>query len=292
MIHFNFTKPNEIDSEGSLKITLDNDASKFYENKQFPLRFTIKSLSGEVIWSTDLYPNWYSSFTKLSNTTIQIIDSCGNELFKWVWNPFIHGDFASQLFEIWSINNVGSNGIAIGVHDGMTGEWVRPVNKGLLKATLIEPSEKQFKNLEKFYKGKSWVKYEKLLITDDGKDVIFYEGIDSDGETNSISKKTIKKHLDESKITSIKMKSKSINDLIVESSVDGKVKWIHMDVEGMDGNLIMSIKDELLPELLVFENLHLDFHFYEEVCNHLKNKGYLITKSNWNTICIQQNKTK
>ena len=72
---------------------------------------------------------------------------------------------------------------------------------------------------------------------------------------------------------------------------EGKRGYISNKLDN-SGNLIMSIKDELLPELLVFENLHLDFHFYEEVCNHLKNKGYLITKSNWNTICIQQNKTK
>ena len=54
-----------------------------------------------------------------------------------------------QYFEIWALNNRGSNGIAIGTHNGMTGEWVGPVNKGLLKSTLVEASDTQFQRFIK-----------------------------------------------------------------------------------------------------------------------------------------------
>ena len=46
-----------------------------------------------------------------------------------------------------------------------------------------------------------------------------------------------------------------INKLITESSKNGNVKWIHIDVEGLDGELIYAIDNNLLPELLLFESL-------------------------------------
>jgi hypothetical protein len=52
----------------------------------------------------------------------------------------------------------------------MTGEWVGPVNKGLLKSTLVEASDIQFKDLLKYYKTASeGDKIEKLEYIFDGK---------------------------------------------------------------------------------------------------------------------------
>lgn len=285
MISFEYTKPNEIHSEGNTKITVDYNASTYYNEKQFPLHLIYKTLMGEVAWSTELHPGWFSEYSMISNTTIEIIDSLGNKLFDWKWDPFIHGDYAHQYFEIWALNNRGSNGIAIGTHNGMTGEWVGPVNKGLLKSTLVEASEIQFKDLLKYYKDKKWINCVQSLITTDGSDIIFYEG--GNGFTNSLSKDIIEKHINVEEITSTIKPSKSINDLIIESTKQGPVKWLHIDVEGMDGELIYAINDELLPELLLFESLHMDNQYYDNLCNHLTNKGYSITKSGWNTICTK-----
>ena len=285
MINFEFTKPNEIHSEGNTKITVDYNTSTYYDEKQFPLHLIYKTLMGEVAWSVDLFPGWFSEYSLISNTTIEIIDSLGNKLFEWRWDPFIHGDYAHQYFEIWSLNNRGSNGIAIGTHNGMTGEWVGPVNKGLLKSTLVEASDIQFKDLLKYYNDKKWINCVQSLITTDGNDVVFYEG--GNGFTNSLSKDIIEKHINVKQITTTLKPSKSINDLIIESSEQGKVKWLHIDVEGMDGELIYAINDDLLPELLLFESLHMENEYYDNLCNHLTNKGYSITKSGWNTICIK-----
>jgi hypothetical protein len=285
MISFEYTRPNEIHSEGNTKITVDYNASTYYDEKQFPLHLMYKTLMGEIAWSTDLYPGWFSEYSMISNTTIEIIDSLGNKLFDWKWDPFVHGDYAHQYFEIWSLNNRGSNGIAIGTHNGMTGEWVGPVNKGLLKSTLVEASDIQFKDLLKYYNDKKWINCVQSLITTDGNDVVFYEG--GNGFTNSLSKDIIEKHINVKQITTTLKPSKSINDLIIESSEQGKVKWLHIDVEGMDGELIYAIKDDLLPELLLFESLHMENEYYDNLCNYLTNKGYSITKSGWNTICIK-----
>ena len=218
-------------------------------------------------------------------TTLEIIDSLGNKLLDWKWDPFINGDYAHQYFEIWSLNNIGSNGIAIGTHNGMTGEWVGPINKGILKGTLVEASDNQYNDLFRFYNGKTWVTCLKSLITTNGDDVIFYEG--GNGFTNSLSNKIIEQYVNIDLISSSIKKSKSINDLIVESSERGRIKWLHIDVEGMDGELIYAIKDDLLPELLLFESLHMENEYYDNLCNHLINKGYSITNSGWNTICLK-----
>jgi len=285
MINFEYTRPNEIHSEGNMLISVDYNASTYYNEKQFPLHLIHKTLMGEVAWSTELYPGWFSEYSMILNTTTEIIDSLGNKLFEWKWDPFIHGDYSHQYFEIWSLNNRGSNGIAIGTHNGMTGEWVGPVNKGLLKSTLVEASDIQFKDLLKYYKDKKWINCVQSLITKDGNDVIFYEG--GNGFTNSLSKDIIEKHINTEEITSTIKSSKSINELITESSKQGPIKWLHIDVEGMDGELIYAINDDLLPELLLFESLHMENEYYDNLCSYLTNKGYSITKSGWNTICIK-----
>jgi hypothetical protein len=155
MINFNFTRPSDENPEGVLNISVDYNAMEYYNEKQFPLYLTHKTIMGEVAWSSNLYPGYFSQYLMNTYTNVDIIDSLGNKLFEWIWNPFIHGDYAHQYFEIWALNNRGSNGIAIGTHNGMTGEWVGPVINGKLKATLVEASEPQFTDLLKFYGGKS-----------------------------------------------------------------------------------------------------------------------------------------
>ena len=157
MINFNFSRPSDENPEGILNISVDYNTIKYYNEKQFPLYLTHKTIMGEVAWSSNLYPGHFSQYLMNTYTNVDIIDSLGNKLFEWVWDPFVHGDYAHQYFEIWTLNNRGSNGIAIGTHNGMTGEWVGPVVKGRLKATLVEASEPQFKDLLKYYNGKSWV---------------------------------------------------------------------------------------------------------------------------------------
>jgi len=285
MINFEFTRPDDIRSEGNIKVSVDYNSSSYYDENQFPLRLMHKTLMGEIAWSTDLYPGWFSVYSMNSYTTVEITDSLGNKLFEWKWDPFIHGDYAHQYFEIWALNNRGANGIAIGTHNGMTGEWVGPVNRGLLKATLVEASGIQFKDLLKYYKGKNWINCVQSLITKDGEDVIFHEG--GSGFTNSLSMEIIKNYVDPEYITSSVKKSKSITDLISESSVHSPVKWMHIDVEGMDGELIYAIREDLLPDLLLFESLHMQEEYYNKLRTYLEGNGYKVTKSGWNTICTK-----
>ena len=286
MIEFKYQQPNNIDFEGNITVYVNPNAITYYSKEQFPLRLLHKTLSGEIVWSTNLYPDWWSSHTMLTYTYFEIIDNLGNKLIDWKWDPFVHGDVAHQIFEIWALNNRNSNGLAIGTHNGMTGEWVGPINKGLIRGTLVEASDPQFNELTKYYNNKSWIKCRKDLVTTDGSDVIFYEG--GGGWTNSIVKESIENYVDSSLIRQSYRTSVSINDLIQEVSVDGPVKWLHLDVEGLDDKLIISIKEELLPELLVYENENIGDESNDMVRNYLESKGYVVHNSNRNVIALKK----
>lgn len=286
MLDFEFVKPSFEHSEGYVMIRLSHESADYYNQNQFPLYFIIKSLSGQVIWNSELRPGTWSTFSPISCTEIEVIDSLGNQILKWNWHPFVHGDLCHQKFYIWALNNRGTNGLAIGTHNGMTGEWVVPVNKGLLKATLVEASEPQYNDLKKYYNAKKWVHCKQALVTSHGKKTIFFEGL-TDGQTNSISETNIRFHLSENLITQSLRDSISVNQLILETSLRGKVDWIHLDLEGVDGEIIYSIDKSLLPKMLLFESLHMSPQYNEELCDYLRNQNYSVVKSNWNTICIK-----
>lgn len=279
MIYVNFTPPEINGPEGTIEVSTNTINNS-------PLFVTFKTLSGNVLWSSKLNSNMFTRYGAISNSTMSVVDNVGNTLTKWVWDPIQHGDLSHKIFKLWAINNRGSNGIAVGTHNGMSGEWVNPVVNGELKATLVEPSDTQYKELYSFYNKMGWVSLIKEIITKDGKDVTFYEG--GDGFTNSIDKKITEEHVNGSELIEIHTSSKSINDLIIESNSNGLVKWIHIDVEGLDGELVYAIKDDLLPELLIFESLHMSDDYKVNISSYLRNKGYDVQHSGWNTICIRK----
>ena len=50
-----------------------------------------------------------------------------------------------------------------------------------------------------------------------------------------------------------KRSSISMTNLIMEE-MGGDIDWLHLDVEGLDDKLILAIEEDLLPEILVYEN--------------------------------------
>ena len=268
------------------KVQVTTEAGSFFNKEEFPLKLVVKDTHSDTIhWEWELFPNCFTEYYFFENRDLIITTNTGKPVLTHRWDADLYGTTSQNLFDIWCKMNPNSKGVAIGTNDGMTGEWVGPVNKGLLKATLVEASDIQFKDLLKYYKGKKWINCIQSLITTDGNDVVFYEG--GNGFTNSLSKNTIEKHINTEQITSRIKSSESINNLIIKSSERGRVKWLHIDVEGMDGELIYAINDDLLPELLLFESLHMENEYYDKLCNYLTNKGYSITKSGWNTICTK-----
>ena len=254
---------------------------------QYPLKFSVyNQISGQEIWTSNLFAGSWSSFVEPCNSFAVIVDNNQNQIVKWEWDTFQHGDESHVLFMVWSLKNKGAKGIAIGTHDGSTGEWVEPLRKGLIEGFLIEASIPQYKNLVQNYKNVPGCFPILSLITPDGKDCEFFEG--AQGFTNSIIKEHSLKY-DDSVVASIK-KTKSLNDLILEIGLSENLSWLHLDVEGIDGDLILSLDDSRikLPELIIYESCNLSPQKKQEVFRWLDERGYSYKESGWNTIAHKQ----
>jgi hypothetical protein len=74
---------------------------------------------------------------------------------------------------------------------------------------------------------------------------------------------------------STKRPSISITDLII-NECDGYIDWLHLDVEGLDAQLIMGIDESKvsLPNFIIFEDYNLSQDKKNEIYSWLHTKGY------------------
>ena len=260
-------------SEG-IKVTV-GEISRY--NKNLPLRLIIKKhVSGEEQWSTNLNDNWFATFPSTEMYDVVITDNKNNIVYTKKWDIMEHGNHFYK--SLWMYNkNILSNGkfpkgLVIGTHDGEFGEWVPIAMKRESKIVLVEASDKQFNRLQNNYKNNSLVKPIQNLVTTNGGEVEFFEG--GEGYTNSVVEGVIRSWETE-EIKSTKRSSISITDLIL-NECDGQIDWLHLDVEGLDAELIMSIDETKvqLPNFMIFEDHNLSIDKKNEIYSWLRNKGY------------------
>lgn len=260
-------------SEG-IKVNV-GEISKY--NKNLPLRLKIvKHVSGEEQWSTNLNDNWCATFPNTEMYDVEIFDTKDRLVYKKVWDIMEHGNHFYK--SLWMFNkgvlSQGKlpKGLVIGTHDGEFGEWVPIVEKRECSVVLVEASDKQFQKLKHNYKNNSLVKPIQNLITPNGGDVEFFEG--GEGYTNSVVENVIR-HWEKEEIKSTKRPSISITDLIL-TECGGHIDWLHLDVEGLDAQLIMGIDESKisLPNFMIFEDYNLAQDKKDEIYSWLHNKGY------------------
>lgn len=251
---------------------------------ELPLLFqVISNISENIVYESEMYPGYWASCGLPDDTTAYIKDNNGTVVAKWKYNPLLHGDICAKLFMCWCLNNKGAKGISIGTHNGSSGEWVSPLSDGLIQAYLIEASDDQYKELEKNYKGYSNCKTIQRLITTDGKDCEFFES--DDGVSNSVFRYHVETHK-KGDLKATYKKSTSLNDLIIECGLKNDIKWLHLDVEGLDSKLIMSLNKKIvnLPEIIIYESLNLSTDEKKETIDWLEKNGYSCKECGWNTI--------
>lgn len=268
-------RPQYTDDEGNIKISIPpfRNYEKVFGNRTF--YFTLYDKFERAVWESEMSINHFTYWPGITWTRAEIVDSSNNLIWNWNWDPLRDGCVCHQIFHLWSLNNRGSFGIVIGTHDGCTGEWVGSVNDGVLKALLIECSDNQFEKLKERYGRKGWVKIEQNLITTDGKDVKFYEG--GEGYTNSI----YKDHIIKTGVDEFREVEKSSESLISLLDRNPNCKWLHIDVEGLDDSLILSLKDrtDLLPDLIIYEHENLPSERERELISFLEENNFKIFKS-------------
>jgi hypothetical protein len=199
---------------------------------------------------------------------VRILDNENNQIYQYDWDVMKHGSvfYKSLWMYCQKIKNSGRtpNGVAVGTHDGEFGEWCPAVKDQLTNVLLVEASEKQFQKLVENYEGKVGVKLLKELITVDGKQVEFFEG--GRGYTNSVVERVIRDWETEEIESSVRT-SVSFNELIENNFTKNNqnLDWIHLDVEGLDVKLLVSLKEENIPNFIIFEDNNLNELEREEI---------------------------
>jgi hypothetical protein len=237
------------------------ELSKIFNEEQLPLTVEIRSVvSDSLVWGTKLKNFMWATFPNSEMNNVRILDNKNNIIYQYDWDVMKHGSLLYKTLWLYcqKIKNSGiiPNGLAIGTHDGEFGEWCPAVKDQLTNVLLVEASEKQFQKLVTNYDGKVGVQLLKELITVDGSEVEFFEG--GRGYTNSVVERVIRDWEIE-EITSSVRKSKSINDLIFEKFTKSgrNLDWIHLDVEGLDVKLLISLENQNIPNFIIFENNNL-----------------------------------
>jgi len=246
-------------------------------NKNLPLKLKIKKhVSGELQWSTNLNDNWFGSFPNTEMFDVEICDSNDRIVYTKVWDVMEDGNHFYKSLWMYNKSILSSGrfpkGLVIGTHDGEFGEWVPIVENRECSVVLVEASDKQFNKLKHNYRYHSLVKPIQNLITPNGGEVEFFEG--GAGYTNTVVENVIR-HWEKEEIKSTKRPSISITDLII-NECDGHIDWLHLDVEGLDAQLIMGIDETKvpLPKFIIFEDYNLSQDKKDEIYGWLHNKGY------------------
>ena len=247
-------------------------------NPNLPLRLKIKKhVSGEEQWSTSLNDNWYATYPNTEMFDVEIYDSKDRMVYCKRWDVMEHGNHFYKSLWMYNKSILSSGrfpkGLVIGTHDGEFGEWVPIVEKRECSVVLVEASDKQFQKLKQNYKNNSLVKPIQNLITPNGGEVEFFEG--GAGYTNTVIENVIR-HWETEEIKSTKRPSISITDLII-NECGGHIDWLHLDVEGLDAQLIMGIDESKvsLPKFIIFEDYNLIQDKKDEIYSWLYNKGYI-----------------
>jgi len=285
MIEFEYNKETR-----SIKVEIKKNKIEFDSLLNLPLKFVIKSsVNGNIIWDCEIPSGTWCSYPFAENCTVEIIDAEGKNMFLWEWNQISDGDFSNSFFLLWARKNKGAKGIAIGTHDGTSGEWVVPTREGLLESFLVEASFPQYLDLVNNYRGISNCCPILSLVTPDGGDTEFFEC--EGGFTNTILPEISKKYAPDSSTRKM-LPSRSINAIIEELNLEKDLKWMHLDVEGIDADLIMSIDEKrvVLPEIIIYENLNLDEIKKSEISKWFSDRNYSLADSGWNTIAVKMEK--
>lgn len=257
-----------------------NEMSQISEN--LPLKLKLKNIvTEEIHYEVDLNPNAWAHWTGAELITdVLIHDSTNNLIFEKKWDVTEFGDSIEK--DLWYYlkgrknRGVESNGLVIGTHDGRNGHWIYPILEGLSRATLIDGSDKQYLELQKNYSKNQFVETKNLIVTTDGLDVEWYQG--GEGYTDTVVKELIESWVTDDTIIKTHRPSISINQLMSENQYD----WLHLDVEGIDGDLILSLEQR--PNVIIYESMNLSEEMNLKLNKWFYENQYITLSENGNTI--------
>jgi hypothetical protein len=262
-----------------------NDMTQISNN--LPLTLKLKNIiTGEIHYQVNLNPTSWAVWSGAELITdILIYDSTGELIFEKKWDVTEYGDLVEK--DLWYYlkgrKNKGlkSNGLVIGTHDGRNGHWIYPIKYGLSTATLVDGSDNQYVELMRNYYNNPFVETKNLIVTTDGSDVEWYQG--GEGYTDTVVKELIESWLVDKPIIKTSRNSVAINKLMSEHEYD----WLHLDVEGIDGDLILCLEQR--PNVIIYESMNLPQEMNDKLTEWFTTNKYVTITDNGNTIAKKIN---
>jgi hypothetical protein len=257
-------------------------------SNNLPLTMKLKNIvTGEIHYQVTLNPTAWARWCGAELITdILVYDSTEELIYEKKWDVTEYGDNVER--DLWyylkARKNRGleSKGLVIGTHDGRNGHWIYPIKHGLSKATLIDGSDKQYVELVNNYKNNINVETKNLIVTTDGSDVEWYQG--GEGYTDTVVKELIESWVNDGTIVKTHRPSVSINELMSQDNYD----WLHLDVEGIDGDLILCLEQR--PNVIVYESMNLPEEMNNKLSEWFNTNGYVTITDDGNTIAKKINK--
>tara|TARA_R110002153_G_scaffold62236_1_gene167407 strand:+ start:297 stop:1181 length:885 start_codon:yes stop_codon:yes gene_type:complete len=256
-------------------VTLGDDINFFFPKEELPLEVKIlRTHGGEILDKHELTPGMFFIYNWFEGCTLIVSTSKGVEIGRTQHNSLEHGTQSEIAFDLWCASNLNTKGVAIGVNDGSTGEWVNHYhNHCFSNVLLVEASDYPFTKLKQIYGCNKNATLVNKLITPEGGKVKFYEALEGGGYTNSTSKSHLLNFY--SDIQEIEKDSMGINELLLSNQFDD-LDWLHIDVEGIDDQLIMALDFNKIkkPKIIIYEKVNnIDREKLEEF---LHSNGYNI----------------
>lgn len=283
MINVNYNRTNN-----EFKVTLD----KFHIYKHYELPLTIefyKLISNELVWEAKLVENGWVTWKGGSTLYNFKIRTASNKLvYTHNFNIERDGDTIEKI--IWFYlkelsKSKRPNGLVIGSHDGEFGHWVLPVIRNFTNAIIVDGSKPQLDKCKINYFNKNEnqkLKFINDIITTDGRDIKWYTG--GEGFTDTTYKPVISKFLNDEQITITRQNSIGINEFI-KQEFEVCPDWLHMDVEGIDGDLILALK--YYPSLIIFEMEHIQQIQRFKLLDWFQKHNYKLHFDNNNAVAIK-----
>lgn len=271
------------------KITVELNRFSIFKPYELPLVVEFrKTIDRSLSWMTPLSSGSWVSWKGgeiLNDVVVNTAD--GKRVMNWQFNVKDHGDLLEKMF-YYFIKGLPyrSKGLILGSHDGTFGHWVLPVFNDEADVVIVDGSKPQFEAVKKNYAHLSHATFINEIVTVDGSDVDWMEG--GEGFTDTVRKDVISNFIPDDQIKHSARSSIAINDLIEQNG--GDFDWIHFDVEGLDGDLILALK--LRPALMIFETMHINSIQYSELLDWMQENDYRLYNDGFNAIAIKNDNAR
>ena len=275
-------------NEGEYGLTSKVEFTSPYLNYPVKLYFTGETGSIQSVFEIGGPGNWYI-WPYARNQNIRVVDNNGELILNKVWKYCENSDIVEIEFINWCRNfifdnGVNPNGVVIGSHNGLSGEWVEAYKQDLIGNTLlIEPNIVPFHQLVSNYQSDSRFSFKQVVISESNGFVDFYTDNDGSSESSSLIQSNILKNHNESS-------KKTVKSLTPSDIFNNDVQWLHIDAEGYDARIILLIEDEYINNLrfIIWEHIHLSEEEKEYLKLKLESSGFRVfVGKEYNTFAIR-----